>query len=230
MPIALGGISFIQEGTRGAGSLPAFDGEANFIRGAQNGDVRAFNDLARAYQTRAYRLAYRILGDEQMAGDAVQEAFLSAFRHIRKLRNDSFGAWLMRIVTNACYDQLRTKQKQRSTSLETLAGGVDKTDPWFDRMTAPESPHDFVERRELNDFIQHGLETLPFDQRVAVILADAENHSYEQISEITGANVGTVKSRLARGRRSLRDFLLAEQDLLPSKYRHHEARLSESEI
>lgn len=219
MPIALGEISLIQEGARGANRLPPFDAETNFIRGAQNGDIRAFNELVRAYQTRAYRLAYRILGEEQMAGDATQEAFLSAYKHIGTLRGGSFGPWLMRIVTNACYDQLRAKQKQRSTSLETLASSTEGSAAWVRLTSAPESPHDLVERHELNEVIQQGLAALPFDQRVAVILADAEDHSYEQISEITGANIGTVKSRLARGRRSLREYLLAEQDLLPSKYR-----------
>lgn len=225
MPIAVGEISLFYEGARGSNRVPTLEGEAKFIREARNGDVRAFNELVRAHQERVYRLAYRILGDAEAASDATQEAFISAYRHIGAFRGGSLHAWLMRIVTNACYDQLRMKQRQRSSSLEALAADPEKPTAWLER-AAPESPQDILEKRELNDLIQRGLARLPFDQRVAVVLADAENHSYEQISEITGTNIGTVKSRLARGRNSLREYLLADQDLLPREYRRDTAAIN----
>ncbi len=219
MRMALGENSRLSEGVQSANRATQLDTEAKWIRTAQHGDVCAFNELVLVHQTRAYRLAYRILSDVQMASDATQEAFISAFRHLGALRGDSFAPWLMRIVTNACYDQLRMKQKQRSSSLEAFAAAPESIDTQLVHGAAVESPQDFVERRELNELIQQGLAKLPFDQRVAVVLADAQNYNYKQIAEMTGANVGTVKSRLARGRNSLREFLLAEQELLPGRYR-----------
>jgi RNA polymerase sigma-70 factor (ECF subfamily) len=185
---------------------------------ARGGDVRAFNQLVQTYQGVAYRTAYRILGDAEMASDATQEAFISAYKHLDALRGESFKAWLLRIVTNACYNQLRTKKRQPASSLEALLLQSDEPAPGLDR-AAPDSPQELAERHELNDMIQKGLQTLPAEQRVTCILADIEELSYEEIAQITGANMGTVKSRLARGRALLRTFLLAQSEVLPSTYR-----------
>ncbi len=218
MPIAVGEVSLFPEGAGGMKLVSQVNGDTLLVRKAQNGDMRAFNELVRAHQERAYQLAYRILGEPEAAGDATQEAFISAYRHLGGFRGGSLRAWLMRIVTNACYDQMRKKQRQRADSLDAMQGDPEKADPRLVQ-SALESSQDHAERRELNDLIQQGLATLPFDQRSTLILADIENYSYEQVAEITQTNIGTVKSRLARGRGSLREFLLAEQDLLPTKYR-----------
>ena len=218
MPIAVGEMSQFSEGVGREDVARHLNREEQLIRDAQNGDVRAFNQLVRAHQERVYRLAYRILGDPEAAGDATQEAFVSAYRHLSAFRGGSLNAWLMRIATNACYDQLRKKRRERADSLDALLGDPEKVAPHLAH-TALESPQDLVERRELNDLIRQGLARLPFEQRVTLVLADVENYTYEQVAEITQANLGTVKSRLARGRGALREFLLAEQDLLPTKYR-----------
>ncbi|MDE3090354.1 MAG: sigma-70 family RNA polymerase sigma factor [Chloroflexota bacterium] len=192
--------------------------EPAFIAAAQKGDVAAFNQLVRAYQTLVYRTAYRVLGESAAAEDATQDAFVSAFKHLRSFRGGSFKAWLLRIVTNACYDQLRVKQRRPTASLDAMLIDPDKPAPGADR-AAPESPQEFAERQELGDAIQRGLTTLPPDQRVTLVLVDIEGMRYEEVAEATGANVGTVKSRLSRGRAALRDFLVKQEELLPSKYR-----------
>jgi RNA polymerase sigma-70 factor, ECF subfamily len=181
---------------------------------ARDGDVSSFNQLVRRYQACVYQTAFRVLGDVEMAGDATQDAFVSAFRHLRAFRGGSFKAWLMRIVTNACYDQLRIKQRQRSTSFEVLpAQGQNLPLP-------SESPQELAERSELGNLIQRGLASMPSDQRVTLVLADIEEFSYEEIAEITRANPGTVKSRLARARAHLRNFLLAQDNIVPRSYRY----------
>ena len=186
------------------------------ILAAQRGDVNAFNQLVRAYQTLVYRTAYRVLGDQPAAEDATQDAFVSAFKNVRAFRGGSFKAWLLRIVTNACYDQLRARQRKPTASLDALL--IDPDDPAFDR-AAPDSPHDAAERAELGATIQRGLATLPPDQRVTLVLVDIEGFDYEETAQATGTNVGTVKSRLSRARAHLRDFLLAQAELLPAHYR-----------
>lgn len=194
--------------------------EQAFIKQAQKGDVAAFNQLVRAHQQVVYRTAFRVLGDQSGAEDATQDAFVSAFKHIRAYRGGSFKAWLLRIVTNACYDQLRVKQRRPTTSLDALLLDPDNPAPGVDPATPPEaSPQEWAERQELGAKIQQGLNTLPPDQRMTLVLVDIEGYSYEDVAQAMDTNVGTVKSRLSRGRTHLRDFLVAQEELLPSRYR-----------
>src|SRR3990172_9000709 len=99
--------------------------EAALIADARRGDVEAFNHLVLAHQSKAFNLAYRITGDGESAADATQEAFLSAYRSLRSYRGGSFRAWLLRIVTNACYDELRRRKRRPATSLQPLDGDDD---------------------------------------------------------------------------------------------------------
>lgn len=192
--------------------------EQAHIRAAQRGDPASFNQLVRAHQALVYRTAYRVLGNQGEAEDATQDAFISAFKHVRAFRGGSFKAWLLRIVTNACYDQLRGKQRKPTSSLDALLVDPDDPAPGMDR-AAPDSPQEAAERQELNAAIQKGLSDLPPDQRITLVLVDIEGLSYEEVAESTGANVGTVKSRLSRARAHMRDFLVKEAELVPSKYR-----------
>ncbi len=198
--------------------------EQAFIRAAQKGDVAAFNQLVRGYQAQVYRTAYRVLGDAASAQDATQDAFISAYKHLRAFRGGSFKAWLLRIVTNACYDQLRVKQRRPAASLDAMLLDPDNPAPGLER-AASESPQDFAERQELGATIQRGLATLPHDQRMTLVLVDIEGVSYEDAADALATNVGTVKSRLSRARAALRDFLVQQQELLPSRYRLNSERV-----
>ena len=192
--------------------------EKTTIVAAQRGDTQAFNQLVLAYQTIAYNVAYRILGDGDMAADACQEAFLSAYRNIRHLRSESFKAWLLRIVTNACYDQLRHQKRRPVEPLDEPTEGPEPDHRPTLADPTP-SPEQVVLRRELEAAIIAGIQTLPYDQRVTLILADVQGLSYEEVAEITGVSLGTVKSRLSRGRTKLRDYLIEHGELLPESYR-----------
>ena len=190
--------------------------EQALIASARKGDARAFNQLVLLYQTMVYNLAYRILSDPDAAADATQDAFLSAFKAMRKFRGGSFKAWLLRIVTNACYDQLRSKQRRPTTSLDDLPVDMDHTTYLRDPAKLPD---ELVERQELNRVIQEGILALPVEQRLVLVLSDVQGLPYQEIAQVTGISLGTVKSRLSRGRAKLRDYLQDRGELLPARYR-----------
>jgi RNA polymerase sigma-70 factor (ECF subfamily) len=190
--------------------------EATWINDARRGNLSAFNQLVLEYQGVVYNTAYRILGDVDGAADATQEAFISAFRALDGYRGGSFRAWLLRIVTNACYDSLRYKQRRPSSSLEAVLVDPQQTA----RLVATgEEPEEYALRSELSDLLQTGINSLPAEQRITLVLADVQGFSYQEIAEMTATSLGTVKSRLSRGRARLRDYLLARKELLPAKYR-----------
>src|SRR5512144_2571029 len=122
--------------------------EALLIQSAQRGDVDAFNTLVLAYQHQVYNLAYRIMGDEAAAADAAQEAFISAYHHLKSFRGGSFKSWLLRIVTNACYDDLRKRKRRPATSLEDLAGD-ENSEGEFDLPSNADGPEAIVQRHEM---------------------------------------------------------------------------------
>jgi RNA polymerase sigma-70 factor (ECF subfamily) len=192
--------------------------EPALIAAAKKGDLDSFNTLVLAYQHQVYNLAYRIMGDAASASDATQEAFISAWRSIGGFRGGSWKSWLLRIVTNACYDELRRVKRRPASSLESLY----VEDPTSDAELPPsqlESPEAFAQRRELNRAIRTSIVQLPPDQRIVLVLSDVQGMSYEEIAEATSTNLGTVKSRLARARAKLRNLLLEHGELLPSEYR-----------
>jgi len=193
-----------------------FMDEQALIDAARQGNLAAFNRLVLTYQGLTYNLAYRILSNADSAEDAAQEAFIKAYRHLGQYRGGSFKAWLLRIVTNVCYDQLRHKQRRPAGSLEDLA--VDE-DHAADLVDKAEEPADYALRQELSRAIQTGINQLPAEQRIVLTLSDIEGLSYEEIAVVMDTSLGTVKSRLSRARAKLRDFLLQQQELLPPRYR-----------
>jgi RNA polymerase sigma-70 factor (ECF subfamily) len=197
--------------------------ERRLVDAARRGEVESFNALVRMYEGRVYNLCYRMLGDPDSAADAAQDAFLSAFRNLRSFRGGSFRSWMLRIATNTCYDALRARKRRPTTSLDAESGGEDDGSP-LQIADDAESPDDFALRRELASAIQSGLATLPEEQRIILILSDIQGLAYEEIAEITNTNLGTVKSRLSRGRARLRDVLKAGE-LLPARYRHESGSL-----
>jgi len=191
--------------------------EQRLIEQSLTGEVRAFNQLVEAYQGMGFSVAYRLLQDSDSAADALQDSFVKAFRALESFRGGSFKSWLMRIVTNTCYDVLRANKRRPTDSLDDLS--VDQEHAW--QLTDPSaSPEEEVERGELQGLIEGAINALPEDQRLALILCDVEGYAYEEIVQITGATMGTVKSRISRARGRVREFLLASRsELLPSAYR-----------
>lgn len=191
--------------------------EAALIRDAQGGDLDAYNTLVLHYQGQAYNVAYRIMGEGHSAADATQEAFISAYKAIGSFRGGSFKAWLMRIVTNACYDELRRRKRRPQASLEALH--VEDEAPHESFASHSENPESHAQRVELQAAIAICLQELPEDQRTVAILRDIEGFSYEEIAQTVGVAGGTIKSRLSRARARLRDCLQGFAELLPASYR-----------
>ncbi len=198
---------------------PEFD-EAALIAAAQRGHLPAFNQLILHYQGIAYNVAYRMVGDGDTASDATQDSFIKAFQRIDQYRGGSFKAWLLRIVTNTCYDTLRAQKRRPASSLES-ADDDDEMDSEHDArlIDRAERPDAWVLRRELAVYIQAAIEQLPEDQRATLVLADIEGLDYQEIADATGVALGTVKSRLSRARAKVRDLLMAQKELLPAQYR-----------
>jgi RNA polymerase sigma-70 factor (ECF subfamily) len=191
--------------------------EAAVIAAARRGDVNAFNRLVLGYQDRVFSLAYRIMGDGESAADAAQEAFIHAYRRLETYRGGSFKAWLFRITTNTCYDELRRRKRRPLTMLDDVSGAESDDGPRL-AADAP-NPEQVVQQTELNQAIQNCISSLQMDQRTVLVLSDVEGLQYQEIVDITGVNLGTVKSRLSRARASVRNCLQAVKELLPSAYR-----------
>lgn len=192
--------------------------EPALIQAAQRGDLAAFNALVLAYQALAFSVALRLLGDADLAADATQEAFLSAFAGIKQFRGGSFRAWLLRTVTNACYDLLRHKKRRPAVSLE--AGDEEGEHTLGDALPAPgDTPAQAAERGALRRYLARCILDLPPDQRAVFVLADVHGLSYDEVAQALAVPVGTVKSRLSRARAKLRDALLAQPELLPDAFR-----------
>ncbi len=193
--------------------------EQALITDAQNGSLDAFNTLVLHYQDSVFNTALRILGDEDQAADASQEAFISAFKSITAFRGGSFKGWLMRTVTNACYDELRRQKRRPTTALEPdNADGEEMDSPkWLADPAL--TPSQQSEADELEHAIQHCLDALPTEFRTAVVLADIQGMDYTEVATASKVPLGTIKSRLARARLRLRECLHGFEELLPSAFR-----------
>ena len=193
--------------------------ESALIHDAQQGDLEAFNRLVLAYQDKLYNTALRILGDYDLASDATQEAFISAFRSLNSYRGGSFRAWLQRTVTNACYDELRRRKRRPTVPLEPTSNDDEEIESPRWLADTSMSPEQKVEADELEHAIQHCLDALPADFRTVVVLADVQGLDYAEVASATRVPLGTIKSRLARARLRLRECLQGFWELLPAAFR-----------
>ena len=196
--------------------------EQALITDAQNGNLDAFNTLILHYQDSVFNTALRILGDEDQAADAAQEAFISAFKSIRSFRGGSFKGWLMRTVTNACFDELRRQKRRPTTPLEPdTEDGEEMDSPRW--LADPNmTPAQKAEADEVEHAIQHCLNNLPLEFKTVVIMADIQGMDYVEVAAAVRVPLGTIKSRLARARLRLRECLQSFEELLPASYRLEE--------
>lgn len=175
---------------------------------ARAGDLNAFNGLVTRHERAIYGLCLRMLRDPMAAEDVTQETFLKAWSSLSSFKGGLFRAWLFRIATNRCHDVIRARGRRPASSLDAEAFEIEPE--WSSQATPAEDPETFALRVELSRHLERALAALPDDQRLAIILSDIHGHPYDEIARITGANVGTVKSRISRGRAKLRDELRAD--------------------
>ena len=184
------------------------------IEAVRSGDAARFEALVLANEKAIYNLCLRMLGNEQDALDASQEAFFKAYRNLESFRGDSrFSTWLYRLASNVCLDMLRRQPEEPILSADD--------DELFLRLRdSSPSPQEALERNELRRTVSKALSSLPADFRQAVVLRDVNGLSYEEIADVTGLETGTVKSRIFRGRKKLAAVLLDSgnfRELYPSK-------------
>ncbi len=203
----------------------ARDDETQLIARSQQGDVEAFNQLIIQYQQILYGTVFRLLGDYDTASDVTQDAFIAAFRSIRTYRgNSSFRAWLLRIGSNLVYDHWRRVQRHPASSLEAIneeeedAHSTSLLDTLATTGTEG-NPEEAVLTQELQEVIQQGIQRLPLEQRTVIVLCDVQGLSYEEVAQVTETTMGTVRSRISRGRTRLRIYLQQYKELLPRHYR-----------
>ena len=175
--------------------------EQSWIASARNGYEAAFGELVQKYQKRVYALTVRMCPTPELAEEAAQEAFLSAWQGLPFFRGDAaFSTWLYRLASNACVDLLRKERRHQGTSLDDDTVGAEIPD------TKP-TPEEAAETKELRAQIEAGLRQLSPEHRAVLILREIQQLNYEEIADALSLDLGTVKSRISRGRRQLRDFL-----------------------
>ena len=183
------------------------DGEIQLlIERAKAGDARAFEDLARREERALYRHALRVVGTTADAEDIVQDALFSAWRSIASFQGLSFRAWLFRIATNRALDQLRSRKRRPELPLDPPD---DDDVTWAEPVAPGPDLTQLVGDREALAAVETALGSLPAEQRTALLLRDVEGFAYEEISVITSVEIGTVKSRIHRGRLAVRNVLIA---------------------
>jgi RNA polymerase sigma-70 factor (ECF subfamily) len=185
-------------------TAPRHVDDSAILSRARDGDVDAFNRLVLEHERPVYSLTYRLLGNPDDAADATQDAFVNAYRAINGFRGEAIRPWLFRIAVRCCYDQLRKRKRRREDSLE---GEDDDDDPFDPPDDLEGNPERTAMRAETAAEIDVAIQSLPLDQRTIVTLCDVQGLSYEEAAEITGAELGTVKSRLSRARARLRTLL-----------------------
>jgi len=186
----------------------AADAERELIDRARRGDLEAFNALVDLHQRAVYNLCLRMIGNTAAAEDSAQDAFIAAWRAIARFKGGSFRGWLMRIAANASTDEIRRRARRPALSLDAPTPGAE------DRIDVPdarEGPETTALRREHQALLQAALLALPADQRLAVILCDIQGYAYEEIAAAMRVSIGTVKSRISRGRDKLRHELRRQE-------------------
>ena len=188
--------------------------DSELVVRSKDGDLQAFNFIVQRYQSQVLNLSARIIGDRGRAEDVTQETFISAYQAIGRFRGGSLRAWLMRIAANASRDSLRGSRRRPEQSLDESLESAS-----FQPVSAEPSPEEHAERSELNKELQKAILALSDNQRAVLVLIDVQGFSYEETTESVGASIGTVKSRLNRARRRVRDILMERRELLPDRFR-----------
>jgi RNA polymerase sigma-70 factor (ECF subfamily) len=178
------------------------------VERARGGDLGAFNDLVECYQDLLFSLVVRMVPDRDQAADAVQEAFFSAYRNLDRFRGGSFRSWVSRIAINAAMDTQRLRKRRPVEPYPEL-----EDESWQPPADASADPVTSSLEAERHRALNAALAQVTDDQRVAIVLFDVEGYDYAEIAAMTGVSLGTVKSRIHRGRLALRALLLDRMDL-----------------
>ena len=179
---------------------------------ARHGDQEAFGELVRLYEKKVYALTLRMCKNPDDAAEAAQEAFLAAWQGLKFFRGEaSFSTWLYRLASNACVDLLRKEQRHKAAAGPSL----NDADTYIEVADDAATPQELAERSELREQIEEGLQSLSPEHREVLILRELHQLSYEEIAQTLDLDTGAVKSRISRGRKALRNFLLQSGNFSP---------------
>ena len=186
------------------------DPDAAFVRAVQGGDMAAFDQLVIKHKDKLFNMVYWLLGDYQETNDCAQEIFIRVFKSIKKFRfQSSFSTWLYRIAINTCKNRRKSsayRWKKRTISLENPEN-PNQDNRSYEIQNGSPSPENRLEKKERIMLIRKAINALPQEQNRVIVMRDIQGLSYQEIADITGLNLGTVKSRLARARLELKNKL-----------------------
>jgi RNA polymerase sigma-70 factor (ECF subfamily) len=182
--------------------------DAALVEEALSGRLEAFNELVRRHQDHLFGLVYRLVPDRDQAADAVQEAFFNAYKHLASYRGGSVRSWLGRIAVNAAMDMGRARRRRPSQPYPEF-----EDDSWQPPAGDEEEPESRTLAIERSRTLAIALEALPFEQRACIVLYDVQGYDYSEIATTMRVAVGTVKSRIHRGRLTLRSTLAPHREL-----------------
>ena len=186
--------------------------EELLLEKARQGDQEAFGELVRLYEKKVYALTLRMCKKPDDAAEAAQEAFLAAWQGLKFFRGEaSFSTWLYRLASNACVDLLRKEQRHKAAAGPSL----NDADTYIEVADDAATPQELAERSELREQIEEGLQSLSPEHREVLILRELHQLSYDEIAQTLDLDTGTVKSRISRGRKALRNFLLQSGNFSP---------------
>lgn len=175
------------------------------------GEERAFGELVVRYQTRLLNFIYRTVGDRERAEDLVQEVFIRVYRHLHRFdRSKKFSTWAYTIASNLAKNELRNRSRNPLVLFQTVKKNWQDEDRPLEFEDSSTRPDDMYRKRHLRQVVEESVAKLPAHHRDVFVLRELEGKSYEEIAEITGCNLGTVKSRLNRARNSFAEIVAPE--------------------
>jgi len=184
--------------------------DSALIKAFQAGESGVFDKLVLRHKDKVFNLCYRFLGDHQEANDSAQEIFIKVYQSLKKFRyKSSFSTWLYRITINTCKNRIKSmeyrfKKRMKRLDIQEMPTHGNPSNEWVDES---QSPMAALEKKERSRIIQEAINSLPETKRTMILLRDIEGLTYDEIAEVAGLNLGTVKSKLARARADLRDKL-----------------------
>ncbi|ABO50796.1 RNA polymerase, sigma-24 subunit, RpoE [Desulforamulus reducens MI-1] len=188
------------------------------VERSKKGDREAFEHLVRLYENKVYTIAYRLMGNHADASDLAQDAFIKIYQALPNFRGDSsFSTWIYHITVNVCRDELRKRQRRPTVSLDDNSSDSNNSNTYEIRSNDP-GPEEMLDRSETQAMIQACLNTLSDDYREIIVMREIQELAYEEIAEILGCSLGTVKSRLSRARQALKEKISKQMELItPAK-------------
>lgn len=195
------------------GGTHLYSADDELIKKCKAGDIEAFEKLIQRYEKKVFTIAYRYMGNKEDADDLAQEALIKVYKSIKKFRGESlFTTWLYQIVANVCRDALRKKARKQETSIDSpIITEEGETKREFGDSSL--SPEILAEKAETEHYLQTLISQLKVEYKVVIIMREIQGFSYEEIAEELGCSLGTVKSRLNRARKHLRERIIRDEEL-----------------